>query len=288
MERPKSPTSGPWKGFGLWGWTSIAGAPDPTVACGFVDLHSGRLLEVVPGRSGAGVRRFLGCQDKDTRAAVEVVALDPWRGYLGPVRELLPRALVTVDHFHLIRLANQVVTEVRQRTQQEVTGHRGRKGDPLYGIRHLLLRGRERLRAPDRQRLQAALADPRGDRYDEVACAWIAKELLRDVYRAEGISAARRALGEFYRWAEEVAVPEVDRLARTVKVWEAEIIAYHHTGMSNGITEAMNLLVEKVRRVGHGFRNWENYRLRLLLHCGEKWETPPTAKIRGRSPALVA
>ena len=55
-----------------------------------------------------------------------------------------------VDHFHLVRLANHVVTEVRQRIQQEVTGHRGRKGDPLYGIRHLLLRGRQRL--TDRQR----------------------------------------------------------------------------------------------------------------------------------------
>lgn len=54
------------------------------------------------------------------------------------------------------------------------------------------------------------------------------------------------------------------------------------------MTEAMNLLVENVRRVGHGFRNWQNYRLRLLLHCGVKWETPPTAKVRGRSPALVA
>lgn len=66
---------------------------------------------------------------------------------------MLPRALVTVDHFHLIRFANQVVTEVRQRTQQEVLGHRGRKGDPLYGIRHLLLPGRERLRERDRKRL---------------------------------------------------------------------------------------------------------------------------------------
>lgn len=61
---------------------------------------------------------------------VATVIVDPWRGYLRPVRRLLPRAQVVVDHFHLIRLANQVVTEVRQRTQQDVTGHRGRKGDP--------------------------------------------------------------------------------------------------------------------------------------------------------------
>jgi hypothetical protein len=60
-------------------------------------------------------------QPAAVRGAVGVVALDQWRGYLGQVRDLLPRAEVVVDHFHLMRLANQLVTEVGQRTQQEVS-----------------------------------------------------------------------------------------------------------------------------------------------------------------------
>ena len=76
----------------------------------------------------------------------------------------------------MVRLANQVVTEVRQRTQQDVMGHRGRKGDPLYDIRRLLLVGQERLGDSARRRLEAALAHRDGDLYDEVACAWVAKE----------------------------------------------------------------------------------------------------------------
>ncbi|GIU92496.1 MAG: hypothetical protein KatS3mg011_1402 [Acidimicrobiia bacterium] len=153
-------------------------------ATAFCDLTEGRLVEVVQGRSGAGVREFFSRQAAEDRASVEVVALDPWRGFLGPVRRLLPRAQVVVDRFHLVRLGNQVVTEVPQRTQQEVYGHRGRKGDPLYGIRHTLLRDAERLGDRDRERLETALSDPRGDRWEEVACAWVAKELLRDVYAA--------------------------------------------------------------------------------------------------------
>ena len=76
----------------------------------------------------------------------------------------------------MIRLANQVVTEVRQRTQQDVMGHRGRKGDPLYDIRRLLLVGEERLSGSAHRRIDTALAHPDGDLYDEVACAWVAKE----------------------------------------------------------------------------------------------------------------
>ena len=58
--------------------------------------------------------------------------------------------------------------------------------------------------------------------------------------------------------------------------------------LSNGPTEAMNLLIKKVKRVGHGFRNFTNYRLRLLLHCGIRWQTHRTARWRGRHPRLVA
>lgn len=49
-----------------------------------------------------------------------------------------------------------------------------------------------------------------------------------------------------------------------------------------------NLLVKKVKRVGFGFRNFTNYRIRLLLHCGIRWETPATARIRGRAPRSAA
>jgi transposase len=71
--------------------------------------------------------------------------------------------------------------------------------------------------------------------------------------------------------------------------WEAEILAFHSTqGCSNGPTEAINLLIKKVKRVGHGFRDFTNYWLRLLLHGGVRWQTHRTARLRGRHPRFVA
>jgi transposase len=193
----------------------------------------------------------------------------------------------SVDHFHAIRLANTVVDQVRRRTQQATLGHRGRKRDPLYRVRKLLLTAAERLTGRGRARLRAGLAA--GDPTGEVAVAWQGKELLRAVYAAVGTAAARAALERFYRWADGVGVAELARLARTVKAWEAEILAWHATqGCSNGPTEAVNLLIKKVKRVGHGFRSFANYRLRLLLHCGVTWRMNQTARLRGRSHSLVA
>ena len=135
-------------------------------------------------------------------------------------------------------------------------------------------------------RLRAGLQA--GDPTGEVAAAWQGKELLRAVYAATGPVAARAALERFYRWADGVEVAELSRLARTVRAWEVEILAWHVTnGCSNGPTEAVNLLIKKVKRVGHGFRNFTNYRLRLLLHCGVAWRTHQTARLRDRPLRLV-
>ena len=254
---------------------------------GLVDLERGRLLDVVADRTRAAVDSWLGAQPQGWLAGVGTVALDPWRGYASALITTLGHATVVVDHFHAIRLANLVVDQSRRRTQQATLGHRGRKRDPLYRIRKLLLTAAEQLTERGWVRLRAGLAT--GDPTGEVAAAWQGKELLRAVYAAAGMPAARAALERFYRWPDGVGVVELSRLAGTVRAWEAEILAWHATGgCSNGPTEAVNLLIKKVKRVGHGFRNFANYRLRLLLHCGVSWQTHRTARLRDRSPRLVA
>jgi transposase len=200
---------------------------------GLVDLERGRLLDVVADRTRAAVDGWLGARSPAWLAAVATVALDPWRGYASALVASLGHARVVVDHFHAIRLANTVVDQIRRRVQQATLGHRGRTRDPLYRIRKLLLTAQEQLTQRGRVRLRAGLAA--GDPGGEVAAAWQGKELLRAVYRAVGPATARAALDRFYRWCDGVQIPELSRLARTVRAWEAEILAFHATnGCSNG------------------------------------------------------
>jgi transposase len=173
---------------------------------GLVDLEGGRLLEVVATRTRAAVAGWLGARPRGWLAQVGTVALDPWHGYASALVTPLGHAIVVLDHFHAIRLANAVVDQVRRRTQQATLGHRGRKRDPLYRIRKLLLTAAEQLTQRGWARLRAGLAA--GDPTGEVAAAWQGKELLRAVYATDGMLAARAALDRFYRWADGVKVAD--------------------------------------------------------------------------------
>lgn len=253
---------------------------------GFADLDRHLLLDVVPGRSGQVVRDWLDARTPQWRAGISVAVVDPFRGYATGLTDRLDDVTVVVDHFHAIRLANQMADDVRRRVQQTVLGHRGRKHDPLYRIRRTLLVAHDRLTPHQRDRIVRYLLA--GDPDGEVAAAYLAKELLREVYAASNVTVARWRLERFYAQCASSDVRECKRLARTIRSWEAEVLAFHTTGASNGITEGLNLLIKKIKRVGYGFRNFTNYRLRLLLHCGVQWQTPRTARVRGRQPRSTA
>lgn len=77
--------------------------------------------------------------------AVRFVALDPSAPYAAAVRQALPSATIVVDHCHLVQLASQAVTKVRQRVTQQRQGRRGRRSDPVWANRRLWLRGRHQL-----------------------------------------------------------------------------------------------------------------------------------------------
>ena len=182
----------------------------------------------------------------------------------GGLSPHLDHASRVADPFHVVRVANRCLDQVRRRVQNETLGHRGRKRDPLYRIRKILLAGDERLveRRPDRMLLGLRLGDPN----DEVLGAWLAKETVRDVYLAG--NDATVLLDKAIAGCLADVVPEVASLGQTLHRWRTEILGHHVTGASNGPTEGLNLCVKKAKRCGHGFRSFEHYRLRVLPHAG--------------------
>ncbi|MDN6486291.1 MAG: transposase, partial [Ancrocorticia sp.] len=109
----------------------------------------------------------------------------------------------------------------------------------------------------------------------EVAITYRIKERLREFYDQTNMESARELLDELITTCRKASMPaEVQKLGATLKTWHPQILAYHHAHHSNGITEAMNNLIKRVKRVGYGFRNFNNYRTRVLLYAGKPhWRT---------------
>ena len=257
-----------------------------------VDVATGQILDVFEGRDARDLRAWMAAMPAGWLAQIEVVSVDPHEGYrsavTGPASPLRDVTIV-VDPFHIVRLANAAVTGCRQRVQQATLEHRGHKGDPLYDVRKLLLMGAERIDEVGWERLLRALRD--GDPDDEVRDCWVAKEKVRDVYLTDDPEAASGLLDDAIAWCvDEDSGPELRRLAKTLRGWRTQILNHHTTGASNGPVEAANLLIKQVKRSGRGFRNLQNYRLRILLAGGRNPlnETPHVTSIRPRRPRLVA
>jgi transposase len=225
-------------------------------------LHA-RLLDAVVGRSGSVYKTWLKAQPDGFVGGVEQAALDPFRGYANAIRDGLPDAVAVLDAFHVVRLGTQVVDEVRRRVQQDTLGRRGHKHDPLYKIRGLLRHGAEHL--TERQQAKIIACLNAGDPTDEVNLTWQCYQRLRSIYHAgptRGRAIAQKVLDSF----PSCPISEVARLGRTLRAWRTQILAYFDTsGVSNGGTEAINLIIEKVRRLAHGFKDFDHYRLRIML-----------------------
>jgi transposase len=250
------------------------GGRGPKELTGMVDLTPGadgrpraRLLDLVPGRSGKAYGDWLDARGESFRQGVKEATLDPFHGYKNAIDAHLDDATAVLDAFHVVKLGTMVVDEVRRRVQQETLGHRGRKGDPLYGIRTILRAGAERLTERQQARLAAAVAADHA--HEEVHLAWQVAQRLRAAYVAENLAAGRRIAEQLLAQLPSCPIPEVARLGRTLRQWSKAFLAYFTTGRANnGGTEAVNGLIELHRRIARGFTNRHNYRLRMLLIGG--------------------
>lgn len=246
----------------------------PKELTGMVDLtrdeHGktrARLLDLVPGRSGKAFSNWLEERGAVFRDNVKIASLDPFAGYKTAIDDQLEDATAVLDAFHVVKLGTAAVDEVRRRVQQDTLGHRGRKGDPLFGIQTILRAGAENLTEKQRARLVAAIeADPA---HDEVFLAWQCAQQLRSAYHQKDLAEGRRIAEKVVDSFHSCPIPEIARLGRTLRRSRDAFLAYFTTNRANnGGTEAINGIIELHRRLARGFRNRDNYRLRMLLAAG--------------------
>jgi transposase len=232
------------------------------------DVENHQIIDILPSRKYTEVAGWIDQQPVAWKERIRYGALDMSATYAAVYSVVLPRAAQVVDPFHAISLANRCLDAVRRRVQTEQTGHRGRRDDPLYRARRVLLMGEEKLDTEATARLASLLE--LGDPGAEVAIAYRIKERFRDFYAARDPGEARQLLEDLQRHCLKGAMPpEVQKLGRTIRHWFDKLCNYHLARVTNGPTESLNNLIKRIKRVGFGFRNFKNYRIRALLYAGK-------------------
>ena len=207
---------------------------------------------------------WLVAQTAEFRAGIELVVIDPSAPYASGIRTALPHARIAVDHWHLVRLANDMVTEVRQRVARERHGRRGIKADPAWAHRRMLLTAGNRLSRRQLTRLREVLDTD--DPTDEIGAAWGCKELLRQLLAEHDPERIRHRLWRFYDACARADMPETSRLAATIETWWPAIAVALAEQVTNARTEGFNRIIKQVKRVGCGFHNIDNYQRRIMAH----------------------
>jgi transposase len=228
-----------------------------------------RLLDMVEGRSKQAFKAWLAEREQSWRDAVEVVAMDGFTGFKTATTEELPDAVAVMDPFHVVRVAGDALDECRRRAQQDIHGHRGRKGDPLYTARRTLHTGADLLTDTQRQRLAGLFAV---DAHVEVEVTWgVYQQMIaayREPDRAQGRQLMQKLIDSLSHGV-PAALTELITLGRTLTRRATDVLAYFdRPGTSNGPTEAINGRLEHLRGSALGFRNLTNYIARSLLETG--------------------
>ena len=224
---------------------------------------------MVEGRSKAVFKTWLDAQSAAFRDGIEVVAMDGFTGFKTAAAETVPDAVAVMDPFHVAALAGEALDRCRQRVQQDTCGHRGRTGDPLYGIRRVLRTGADLLTDKQNKRLIAVFAD---ERHVQVEATWgIYQRIIaayRDPDRQAGKAEMRAVIDAISRGV-PAALSELITLGHTLTRRATDVLAYFdRPGTSNGPTEAINGRLEHLRGTALGFRNLTNYIARSLLETG--------------------
>jgi transposase len=218
------------------------------------NLVKGEVMEVVEGQGRQRVEKYLGSLPEPER--VKGVAMDMHEPFRQAVKMCLPRAKVVVDKFHLIRYINGVLDKVRSRLQG---GSRRDKRRCLFKSRYTLLKGAERLADWEKERLNQLFY-----RYPELRRAWVLKEGFRAWYRQRDRSRAEERLGLLEETIASDSLTEFNELLHAFTNWREEILNYFDYRITNGFVEGKNNRIKTIKRMAYGYRNMDNFRIRIL------------------------
>ena len=222
-----------------------------------LDLDSGAVVFVGDGKGADALKPFWK-RLRPSGARIEAVAMDMSAAYRGAVSAHLKEAVIIFDHFHIIKLFNDKLSDLRRSSYHRAEADQKKV---LKGARWLLLKNPENLDTDkdEKQRLEEALALNK-----PLATAYYLKEDLRRFWEQPGKRFATAFLNDWLRRAEASGVRVLQQMARTLAAHRSGLLAYYDAMITSGPMEGTNNKIKTMKRAAYGFRDPEFFKLRIL------------------------
>lgn len=225
------------------------------------DLDQSRVLDVVEERTTAAADQLWRTLSLEQKQGVEAVAVDMWEPFITTIEKQVPDADIVHDKFHVSKYLGEAVDKVRRAEHKELMA----QGDEtLKGTRQLWLYNPQNFN-PDQAEEFSALKDL----HLKVARAWAAKELFAKFWNYQAEGWARRFFQDWFGWVIRSRLKPIMEVARMLKRHLENLLTYLRHHITNAVTEGLNSKIQSLKSAARGFRNFQNYRTRILFFCGK-------------------
>jgi len=225
------------------------------------DLDAARVLEVVEERTTEAAGKLWQGLSSEQKQTVEAVAVDMWEPFIRTIQAQVPNADIVHDKFHVSKYLGEAVDKVRRQEHKELLA----QGDEtLKGSRQLWLYNPQNFSAD-----QAAEFAALKDLHLKVARAWAAKELFSKFWAYQHVGWARRFFKDWFGWVSRSRLKPMVAVAQMLKRHLPNLLTYVAHPITNAVTEGLNSKIQSLKSAARGFRNFQNYRTRILFFCGK-------------------
>lgn len=223
-----------------------------------IDLEDGRILWAKPGRGGAALRGFWR-RLRLAKAKIRAVATDMSAAYWSAVLEHLPEAALVFDKFHVIKLMNERLDDLRRQMVREAEGSLKLR---IKGTRFLLLRNPENLAEDQIPKLDQAL-----HLNEPLLLGWYLKEELRELWNQPSRQKMAAFLKDWCQKADQTTIGQLMKMAKTLRTHASGILAYARHPITSGKLEGINNKIKTLTKRSYGFHDENFFILKLLsLH----------------------
>lgn len=220
------------------------------------EIDGGRVLEVASGRDEQAANELWETLSWEQKEHVEAVAMDMWQAYENSVDAHAPEAEIVHDRFHISKHSNEAVDKVRRAEHKQLK----QAGDEtLTGNRQLWLFYPENLKDPNWLKFSELK-----DAELKTSKAWAIKEQFRWFWEYRIARGAETFFMKWHRWASRCQLKPIQKVAEMIHGGLDNILSWFNHRISNGPAEGFHSLIQALKSAARGFRNFENYRTRIL------------------------